>query len=92
MYGSPYIHSPFGGQDYQFGGSIDQYGGSAFTDFFTKTIPGGFNKAWDFVKKNNVISNAASFIPGVGKIASVGLRQAGLGKKRRKRRTIRKKK
>ena len=73
------------------------HGGSAFTDFFTKTIPGAattvYNKALkpagNFIKDNHVLSSLAGFVPGIGgQIGSFGLRQVGLGvKPRRKRQT-----
>jgi hypothetical protein len=70
-------------------------GGSAFTDFFTKTIPrvatgfykGALKPAGNFIKDNHILSTVAGFIPHpAGRVASIGLRQAGLGRKRRKKR------
>jgi hypothetical protein len=67
-------------------------GGNKFTDFFTKTIPGAaktvYNKAIkpaaNFVKKNHIISSVTGLIPSpAGKVAAIGLRAVGLGRKRR---------
>lgn len=91
---SPYIGSPFGGQNYQFGGSArivamgnNQMGEGFFDDignFFTKTIPRAATKTWDFVKNNKIISGAAGMLPGpLGTIAGIGARQLGLGRRRR---------
>src|SRR5665647_202543 len=70
-------------------------GGSAFTDSFTKTIPraattvynSALKPAGNFIKDNHILSTVAGFVPHPGgKVASVVLRQAGLGTPRRKKR------
>ena len=74
-------------------------GGSAFTDFFTKTIPSAaktvYNKAikpaGQFIKDHHVLSTVAGFIPHPGaKIGAAGLKAIGLGRRKRKR-VVRKK-
>ena len=71
-------------------------GGSKFTDFFTKTIPGAaktvYNKALkpagNWIKDHHVLSSVAGVLPGgiATKLASVGLKAVGLGRKPRKKR------
>ncbi len=70
-------------------------GGSKFTDFFTKTIPGVattvYNKALkpagQFIKDKKILSTALGFIPHPGaKAASTIAGAVGLGRRRRRRR------
>jgi len=58
-------------------------GGSAFTDFFTKTIPRAFRSTHDFVKKNKLISQGLSFLPHpVAKIGGITAGALGYGHRR----------
>ena len=67
-------------------------GGSAFTDFFTRTIPGAAKSVYhsvlkpvgNFALKNNLISKGLAFVPGVGPVASNVARAIGLGRRRRR--------
>jgi len=64
-------------------------GGSAFTDFFTKTIPGGLKKAANWVKDQKLISKGLALIPDKRAQAAAAIAgQVGLGKRRRRRRTM----
>jgi hypothetical protein len=64
-----------------------QMGGSAFTDFFTKTIPNGLKKAANFVKDQKLISKGLALIPdGRAQAAAKIAGQVGLGRRRRKHR------
>lgn len=73
------------------GGRRRKRGGSAFTDFFTRTIPNAAKSTGNFIKDQHILSKIvglAGLIPHpaakVGAIlGSAGLRQAGLGRRRR---------
>ncbi len=71
-------------------------GGSKFTDFFTKTIPGAakvvYNKALKpvgkFIKDQHLISKGLKLIPHPGaQLGSTVAGAVGLGRRRRRRRT-----
>lgn len=67
-----------------------QMGGSAFTDFFTKTLPNVGRKIYDgvkYVKDNKLVSKVAKAIP-IPTVQAFGQKaeQAGFGRRRRKRR------
>lgn len=65
---------------------VVQHGESAFTDFFTKTIPNAARSAHSFVKRNKLISKGLSLIPGVpAKVASVIADKVGYGKREERR-------
>ena len=56
------------------------YGGSKFTDFFTKTIPRGLSSAGNFIKDKHIISGLLNLAPIPGaKIAGGLASMAGLG-------------
>lgn len=56
------------------------YGGSKFTDFFTKTIPRGLSKAGKFIKDQKIISSLIKLAPIPGaSIAGTVAGMAGLG-------------
>jgi hypothetical protein len=62
----------------------NQAGGSAFTDFFTKTIPSAAASAGHWIKDNHIISRGLSMMPDPRLKAAGGVAGAlGLGKKRR---------
>jgi len=56
------------------------YGGSKFTDFFTKTIPRGLSSAGNYIKDKKIISGLLGMAPIPGaKIAGSIASMAGLG-------------
>jgi hypothetical protein len=66
-------------------------GGSKFTDFFTKTIPGFAKSAWNHIKTKPLssIGSALSYIPGIGGIAGRAVGAVGgltgTGRRRKRR-------
>ena len=65
-------------------GTPGQQGAGFFGDVW-RGIKGGFGAVGKFAKDNHIISTAAGFIPGAGRLAAIPLRMAGLGKPRRRR-------
>ena len=65
-------------------GTPGQMGGGLFGDI-GNWFKGAAGSVGKFVKNNHLVSTAAGFIPGAGRIAAIPLRMAGLGHPRRRR-------
>lgn len=60
-------------------------GGSKFTDFFTKTIPGAAKKVGSFIKDKKLVSTILGQIPHpAASVASKVASAVGLGRRRRR--------
>jgi hypothetical protein len=67
-------------------------GGSAFTDFFTKTIPGAARSVYEhvlkpahgFIKKHGLVSKGLELLGPEGKAAGTAARALGYGRRRRR--------